>query len=125
MHEIVEVLGRNTNMILTLIHAFSGCDSTSASSGMGKERWIEVATSEGELLDGLESLGNSITHLSKETRDAFVTLVSLMYVGKINSSLDNVRHELLAKKSKTSEKLPPTMDAFDHHPRRANFQAYI
>ena len=89
---------------------------------MGKERWIEVATSQGELLDGLEGLGNSITHLSKGTRDAFAALVSLMYMGKVNSSLDNVRYELFAKKSKTSEKLPPTGDSFHHHLRRA---AYI
>ena len=41
MHEVVEVLGSNTGMILPLIHAFSGCDSTSAFSGMGKERWIK------------------------------------------------------------------------------------
>ena len=102
MHDVVEVLVRNTSMILPLIHTFSGCDSTSAFSGMGKERWIEVATSQGELLHGLESLENSITHLSKEIRDAFVALVSLMYVGKVNSSLNNVRHELFAKKSKTS-----------------------
>ena len=112
-------------MILPLIHAFSRCDSTSAFRGMGKERWIEAATSQGELLDGLESLGNSLTHLSKEKRDAFVALVSLMYVGKVNSSLGNVRYKLFAKKSKTSEKLPPTMDVFDHHLHRANFQAYI
>ena len=90
MHEVVEVLSRNTSMILPLIHAFSRCDSTSALSGMGKERWIEVATSQRQLLDGLESLGDSITNLSKETRDAFVALVSLMYVGKVNSSSDNV-----------------------------------
>ena len=38
IHEVVEVLSRNTNMILPLIPAFSGCDSTSALSGMGKER---------------------------------------------------------------------------------------
>ena len=49
MHEVAEFLGRNTSMILPLIHAFSGCDSTSAFSGMGKERWIEVATSQGDL----------------------------------------------------------------------------
>ena len=54
-----------------------------------------------------------------------MALVSLMYMGKVNYSLDNVRYELFAKKSKTSEKLPPTMDAFDHHLHRANFQAYI
>ena len=69
-HEVVEVLFRNTSMILPLIHAFSECDSTSAFSGMGKERWVEVATPQEELLDGLEILGNSITHLSKKTRDA-------------------------------------------------------
>ena len=116
---------RDTSMILPLIDAFSGCDSTSAFSGMSKERLIEVATSQGELPDGLESLGNSITYLSKETMDAFVALASLMYVGKVNSSLDNVRYKLFAKNSKTSEKLPPTMDAFHHHLRRTNFQAYI
>ena len=46
-------------------------------------------------------------------------------MGKVNSSVDNLRYELFAKKSETSEKLPPTMDAFDHHLCRANLQAYI
>ena len=70
VHEVVEVLGRNTSIILPLIHALSGRDSTSAFSGMGKEKWIEVEISQGELLDRIGSLGSSITHLSKETRDA-------------------------------------------------------
>ena len=51
MHEVVEVLGRTTSMILEYKH-----DS----------RCTEIATSQGELLDGLESLENSITHLSKK-----------------------------------------------------------
>ena len=87
MHRVVEVLGENISMILPLIHAFSGCYWTSELSGMGKERWIEVAILNQELVDGLESLGNNKSHVSEETEDVYVALVSLMYVGKVYSSL--------------------------------------
>ena len=54
-----------------------------------------------------------------------VSLVSMMYAGRDEVSLHAVGYDLFAKKNKTSEKLPPTMNAFKQHIKPANYQAYI
>ena len=74
MHEVVEALSRNTSMIPEYKH-----DS----------RCTEVATSQGELLDGLESLGNSIAHLRKKNNKGYFCGIGFT---DVNSSLDNVRY---------------------------------
>ena len=42
MHSITAELGEDTAHVLPSIHSFSSCDSTSAFSGMGKEKWMKA-----------------------------------------------------------------------------------
>ncbi len=106
-------------------HAASGCDSTSAFFGIGKQRWLNLIEEHPELHNGLCHLGDSPSDINPETEAAIVSLVSLLYCGKKLETLDLVRYELFAKKHKQNEKLPPTMDSFRLHLKRANFQSFI
>ena len=125
IHSVVDELGNDVCMMLPIIHAASGSDSTSSFCGLGKKKWLKAINDHPELVDKLMDLGSDATCVSDGTGLAFTSLLSKMYCGNVRESLDVVRYELFSKKNKRNEKLPPTMDAFTLHLKRANFQSYI
>ncbi len=57
MHDVANELGDSTSQMLPAIHAASGCDSTSAFFGIGKQRWLNLIEEHPELHNGLCHLG--------------------------------------------------------------------
>ena len=53
MHSVVLVrnLRGTLSAALPVIHALSGCDPTSAFSGIGKKRWLKVASQHSEFIE--------------------------------------------------------------------------
>ena len=115
MHSVARNLGSTLSAALPVIHALSGCDSTSAFSGIRRKRWLKVASSILKLLKGCVIL-DKILPLSTEMLEACVELVSLLYTGKLADSLDTIRYKLFSKKNLVSERLLPTDDSFTKHP---------
>lgn len=50
IHKVVEKNGHDMSLVLPVIHALSGCDSTSSFSGIGKLRWFKTVQSHPELI---------------------------------------------------------------------------
>lgn len=76
-------------------------------------------------MDSLNNLGDDPAVLSEDVTTDCVQLTFLAYYGKACTFLDKLRYELFSNKTFSSDKLPPTMDAFTQQLKRANYQAYI
>ena len=125
MHSVARSLGRSLSAALPVIHVLSGCNSTSAFSGIGKKRWLKVASQHREIIERLCYIGQDPTTINRDAKESCVELVSLLYSGKLADSLDTIRYELFSKKNLLSERLPPTNDSFTKHLQRVNYQVYI
>jgi len=106
MHLVADRLGEDIAHVLPRLYALSGCDSTSFFSGIGKQRWMTMASAHPDLLKGLKKLGSNAAEMEDETQSACHSLASLLYGGSPTESLDSIRYELFAKKSYSNEKLP-------------------
>ena len=125
MHIVAENLGSDMSSMLPAIHALSGCDSTSAFFGIGKQKWLTTLRENRDILQDLQEFGNDPVSISEQAMTALVALTSLLYGKKRYTSLNHLRYDLFSQKRLSSERLPPTMDAFAHHVKRANYQSYI
>ena len=118
-------LGSTLSAALPVIHALSGCNATSAFSGIGKKQWLKVASQHPEIIEWLSCIGQDHMTINRDTKEACVELVSLLYNGKLADSLDSIRYELFSKKSLVSEKFAPTDDSFTKHLQCVSYQVYI
>ena len=125
MHSVTRNLGRTLSAALPVIHALSGCNSTSAFSGIGEKRWLKVASHHPEIFERLCYIGQDHTTINRDAKEACVELVSLLYSGKLADSSDTIRYELFSNKNLVSERLPPTDDSFTKHLQHVNYQVYI
>ena len=96
-------------------HALTGCDTTSAFSGISKKTcWKKYVTCP----DLLSDVGRD------RQSDKAEKCVCLLY-GINEDSVDDARYSLFVKAKQTFEMLPPTTDALELHIERANYQAGI
>ena len=115
MHSVARNLGRTLSAALPIIHALSGCDSTSAFNGIGKKRLLKVASQYPEIIERLCYIGQDPATINRDGKEACFELVSLLYSGKLADPLDTIRYELFSKKNLGSERLPPTDDFLTKH----------
>ena len=57
VHSVARNLGRTLCAALPVIHALSGCNSANAFSGIGKKRWLKVASQHPEIIERLCYIG--------------------------------------------------------------------
>ena len=101
MHQVaVNLQQSGMCMALPALHAFSGCDSTSAFFGMGKRRWFDTAATHPELIEGFKGLGNNSSQIDPSTEASYLSLVMLMYSRKPHTSLTELRYSLFAIEQK-------------------------
>lgn len=98
MHEVAEELGDTMSQALPVIHALSGCDSTSSFYGVGKKRWLTTLEKHPAVLEGIMELGNHPTDMTETAKQSANQAVSVLYTGKSMCNTDDVRYELFSKK---------------------------
>ena len=129
IHEISRKMGEEFILLLPALQALSGCDSTSSFSGYGKSSFFKCIVNNPDLIPRLTSIGDNPSEISEETEKACTELVLKIYdkTGKhsTSGSLNKLQYAMFAKKGLTSERLPPTCDAFIQHLKRVTFQAFI
>ena len=114
--EISANMGNDLILHLPVLHALSGCDSTSAFSGYGKKSFFDVVKKHPELVDGLNEIGNDPTQLSNNAMEAVISLLCFIYGQKDRyKSVNDLRYKLFAKKGLSSQRLPPSSDALHQH----------
>ena len=105
------------------LHAFTGCDSTSAFIRKGKKLAFELVESDPELCNAMTIVGNSF-NCNDELEQGCARFVCALY-GDSGEDTDSVRYKLFCSKNAETCHLPPTKDALKHHIARANYQACI
>jgi len=113
---IAAALGPSVVSRLLVIHAISGCDTTSCLFGHGKvSAFKKMSNARGiqHLIDVMESL--SATH--EEVMLAGCGLIAMLYGGSVNDRLNHLRYSMYMHITATStqlprpERLPPTENA--------------
>ena len=60
---------------------------------MGKERWIKTVSEHSVLMDGFNGFGKDTTQVGPATEAAYASLVSILYSGRGEASMDTVRYD--------------------------------
>ena len=115
---------------LLFLHAWSGCDTTSATFGQGKTSLMK-RFKESKELQQISSLMSENTTTAEQIGKAGMRLFVITYGGKQEDSLNSLRYikfmEMVSS-SKTSvdpQKLPPTERAAHYHSLRVHLQVLI
>ena len=108
------------------IHHFflTGCDSTSAFYGKGKERPWKILQKHHEFRQTFSQLG-SLERVSQDLINSLNKFVCLLYYDEVSTHVDECRYNLFKSGKCSDETLPPNFDSLQKHIERANFQAYI
>ena len=122
-------LGTKRSQALPMLHAISGCDTTSAFWGKGKKSFWQAWMAFEEVTDTFvylashpfEPLDSNCEKFRKIER-----LIVLVYDKTSTSlSINQTRRELFCLKNVTMERMPPTQNALLQHTKRAFYQASI
>lgn len=108
---------------LPSIHALSGCDSTSAFSGIGKKKIYKTVTKEKTFLKAAGLLGTSML-IDESVLDTLEEMFCRLYGYKKDGSINECRYKAILRKKKLPkpEKVPPTQDSLRLHFMRCNYQ---
>ena len=124
---VCSAIGAKAVSQLLVIHAISGCDSTSNLFGHGKSsvfRTIVKCVNNETVTDTL----GSATASRQDVIEAGLNLLTMLYGGKNDDTLNHLRyvsymHQLATSKTgPNSERLPPTGNAAKYHVLRIHFQ---
>ena len=137
MTQLAEEYGKEYCTALLGLHAFTRCDSTSASKGIGKVKPINVLQKNPQFRNTLATLGETW----EIPEDLFLQLEAftcLMYGGKHFTDVNEMRYSKLREKccsspGKTFDSsrnidisvLPPCKKCLVQHIRRVNYQVCI
>ena len=115
-------LGNGVCQALPGLHAFTGCDSTSAFSSRGKKAAFKMLLA--GKVDAMQLLGQDF-----EVSDELVVLceqfVACLYNKLDVDEINELRYQLFCANPSKSSSLPPTKDALYWHIQRANYQAAL
>lgn len=107
---------------LTVLHALSGCDTTSCFHGKGKKSIFNIAKKNEEHLKALALIGINFGMIT--TPPGIELLVCELYGAK-STTVNEARYELFRGGNSQERCLPPNLDALTLHVKRANYQAKV
>ena len=126
VHEISSNLGSSFTKMLPAFHTITGCDSVSSLNGVGKKGAFQsLKQNQDDILDLFEFGDNPVLDVSSPSTEACVRLVCSFYEKGNTYNINELRYRLFTQKSKSGEKLPPTLDALILHLKRACYQTFI
>ncbi|XP_066926559.1 uncharacterized protein [Clytia hemisphaerica] len=110
---------------LLFIHAWTGCDSTSAICGKAKVSFVNQIK-KSEILGEVSEVFTDSQSTKEQIQDASIEAFREIYGGNHDKSLSNLRYnkylEMLCKGLIQPERLPPTSDAATQHGARVHIQ---
>ena len=127
IHKYKDILGENTCQSILLIHAFTGCDTTSQFCSIGKGRAFGMLIKYVFLTKISVKLSSpGATH--DDIREAGEQLACYLYRGKKNETLLQLRLRIFQRKVNSAksfvkpERLPPTPSSLQYHSYRVYHQ---
>ena len=119
---IYDSLGEAMSNALPALHAVSGCDSTSAFFGVGKQKAYKIVKSSDRFQEVLARMGDTFD-FDENLFAAVQEMVAEFYGVKTCPSINDARYRKFCTKNKVPEphKLPPTKDELLLHCQRPNY----
>ena len=126
IHEVCQQLSGRILKSLPAFHALTGCDTTSALSGIGKKKPWKVLMRGPVHQERLGLLGQQ-AEVDEETVKKCEAFVCDLYPSyKRNpKNADELRYIIFCQKKPKNESLPPTSDSLRQHINRVNYQTYV
>ena len=121
---IADAAGPHLCDALPGLHAFTGCDATSAFSGKGKKTALKLCVMDPLACGGMAALGDSFDLETVPFREC-EKFVCQMYGRPRLADVNECRYVTFCAKQGLSQSLPPCQDALLQHTMRANYQAAI
>ena len=118
------------------LHAFSGCDSTSAFKGIGKVKPIKLMQQRNKFVKPLAELGES-WNVSDKLLSGLEEFTCALYGKPRLTDVDEVRYLMMKERCKGDgdaitgsvhvdlSSFPPCKDSLEQHIRRVNFQVGV
>lgn len=128
--KVVQKLSSVVIRNLLFIHAWEGCDTTSATFNHGKTAILKLVEKEHEGVMHICTTFDNMHATTEEIGAAGIQLFKIMYGGKLDDGLDHLRRVRLSEISAKSKKgiqpevLPPTYSAAWQHSLRVFLQIY-
>ncbi len=117
-HELVAYLGPERSKSLPILHAITGCDTTSTFAGRGKKTAWAVWNTFPEVTDAFLHLASAPRVISSQAMSTIERFVVLLYDRTSTcSNINLARKKLFSKKGRSLEGLPPTQAALEQHVR--------
>ena len=125
-HKISLLLGPRMCKVLPAFHAVTGCDSTSALSGIGKKKAWKMISKSKVHQESLVSVGQSLEVDDVTAKKTELFICSLYTISnRIPATVDEARYIMFCQKAQSNIILPPTSDSLLQHIKRSNYQAYV
>ena len=121
---IADAAGPHLCDALPGLHAFTGCDSTSAFAGKGKKTALKLCKTDPLACDGMATLGRSFDAETIPFSEC-EGFVCKMYGKPKLVEVNECRYITFCAKQGQSQSLPPCQDALRNHTMCANYQAAI
>lgn len=127
IREIRDSIGKEAAEQILVLHAISGCDTTSALYGIGKGRAWHRLIGNNEAFELSQIISNCHTS-HNDVLVAGLRLLVLLYGGKTTDSLNHLRYVMYMNYAASSsmqtrsERLPPTENAARFHIYRVHLQ---
>ena len=118
-------LWREVCEALPAMHAFTGCDSTSAFAGGGKQVAYKLITAEDPRMRNVMCTLGTDFDVTPEKQLSLEAFVCAMYSKASFQSVNELKYHLFCTRTTQSSQLPPTKDALSKHVLRVNYQAAI
>ena len=126
VRNICRSLGQNICSALPVIHAITGCDTTSYFYRAGKTRILKKLINDESKCQLIESLGNYPKLGQNALNDAREFIRTIVYNGKNNESFVDTRIRLYQQlKKKTSLTIPPDPDSTEQAIKRCHLQVFV
>ena len=107
---------------LTVLHALSGCDTTSCFHGKGEKSLFNIAKRNTKHPEALELIG--VDFSLSALPPGLEPLVCELYGAK-STTVNAAQYELFRGGNSQERCLPPNLDALQLHVKRVNFQAKV
>lgn len=123
------ILGLNVCRMLPVIHALTGCDTTSKISGVGKAAALKKFMSNAFIQEQSKVFLDNTT-IQEDVSAAGEKLIVCLYGGASHEQLNNLRYRKFVSKVMTSTKyvpvntLPPTCSSAHYHSLRVYLQVH-
>ena len=129
IRDLIDKAGKLVVSHLLFIHAWSGCDTTSATFGQGKTNLVKKIQAHEEV-QHISSLMTNPCSTAEEIGKAGVHLFVVLFGGKQNDSLNFLRYVKFLEIVSSSraiepQKLPPTERAAHFHSLRVHLQVIL